>query len=103
MTKLKQLSNQVDKVELKEKLYSNYSIGIVAIIMALAVPIVLPVLGSYIAPISLVAGIVAVMISKVNLWLRIGTILIFLVPLIIFWHEYEILVMQFLPMAAPSH
>lgn len=76
--------------------YTNYSIGILSMFIAYLAPFLLPFLGSFIAPFLFLAGVFAVIISKKKWWLILLTLLVFTLPLLLFWQEYEILVYTFL-------
>jgi hypothetical protein len=66
-------------------------------IVAVLLPVILPVLGSFIAPFLFIAGIVAVMISKIPLWIRVGTVLLIVGSIALFWTQYEALILNYMP------
>lgn len=65
--------------------------------VAILLPIILPVLGSFLAPFLFIAGVVAVMISKVTFWIRLSTVILIVGALVLFWKQYEAAVMNFMP------
>jgi hypothetical protein len=89
--------NQSKDIKKTSALYNNYSIGLLSIVIALLLPIILPFLGSFLAPFLFIAGVVAVIISKVSLLVKSVTILPIVILLVIFWKEYEMLVMNYMP------
>ena len=89
--------NHSEELKKTNKLYTNYPIGLFSMLIALLLPVILPNLGSFIAPLLFIAGVVAVMISKVNIWLRLPTVLLIVGIVYVFWKEYESLILYYLP------
>ncbi len=89
--------NHSEELKKTNKLYTNYPIGLFSMLIALLLPVILPILGSFIAPLLFIAGVVAVMISKVNIWLRLSTVLLIVGIVYVFWKEYESLILNYLP------
>lgn len=57
-------------------------------LVAVVTPFMLPILGSFLAPFLFIGGIVAVLRSEQPIWARFLVILVFLIPLVIWWDLY---------------
>lgn len=76
------------KISFWKKNYTNFNVGILAMVVALVTPFMLPILGSFLAPFLFLGGIVAIMRSEVKIQYRLLVILLFIVPLVIWWEQY---------------
>ncbi|MCB9189796.1 MAG: hypothetical protein H6599_11025 [Flavobacteriales bacterium] len=76
------------KVGFWSKRYNNFNVGILAMLVAVVTPFMLPILGSFLAPFLFVGGVYAVMRSDVKIHYRILIIVFFIIPLVIWWDLY---------------
>ncbi len=64
-------------------------------IVAILLPVILPILGDFISPFLFLAGILAILISKVSWPVKIISIVIPIVIIVIFWNEYLSWILKF--------
>jgi hypothetical protein len=76
-------------------LYNNFNVGILSMITGVVCPFVIPILGQFFAPLFFVGGIVAVLKSAQPIWVRAAVLLLFIVPLVIWWDLYVYHVFSF--------
>lgn len=77
-----------EKSEWTKTWYTNFNIGILSMLFGLLTPFVLPILGSVLAPFVFLGGAIAVILAKQPIWVRLVTILVFVVPVVIWWDWY---------------
>ncbi|MCB9196296.1 MAG: hypothetical protein H6598_08740 [Flavobacteriales bacterium] len=86
------------------KLYTNYNIGLLSMIVGLSMPFILPILGGFIFPVLMLGGLIAIIISDKKILTKLITILVIVVPLILLWDWYALLVFEFTDgINQPSH
>ncbi|CAG5078462.1 hypothetical protein [Parvicella tangerina] len=84
------------KSEFWKKLYTNFNVGILAMLMGILLPFVVPIMGQFFSPIFFIGGIIAVLWSKQPIWMRVLAVVVFIIPLILLWDQYVLLIYNFM-------
>lgn len=76
--------------------YRNYVIGCITILTAVALPFILPILGTFLFPFLMIGGALAIVIDKqIKLWVRICTLVVISLVMYFIWDWYAFQVFQF--------
>lgn len=84
-----------EKSPSKNRLYTNYNVGILSMLVGVGSPFILPILGSFLAPLIFLGGMIAILIAKKPIWLRLVTVIVLVAPIIIWWDIYEFYVFEY--------
>lgn len=84
-----------EEIVQKNKYYTNFNVGILSMLMGVGTPFILPILGSVLAPILFFGGVIAVLIAKKPIWVKLLTVVLFFAPIVIWWDDYVLTVFLF--------